>query len=234
MGHRKNGLKAFGLSFLAVLGLMAFVAAGAQANWEVEGKELTTNETVKVEQVSVAKLVVSAKNIEFQCAKVAQETGLKLVAKSGTAEGKVKFSSCKAFSPPGSGTESKNCNPKEPIVAGGKALLKLHNGQSYVLFEPPTEGGKFTTVEVGELCALTETSDVTGETVFECGELNSGLWLHEDCATSKISHDVRPASASLFPTEKLSFGKSEATLAGDALVELNGTNIGKSWAGGHV
>jgi hypothetical protein len=231
MSYRRNGLRALGLSLLAIAGLMAFMAAGAQANWLVNGVELTANESVAAKAHTEGKLAVPAKKIEFRCKEVAGE-GLKLVAKSGTAEGKVKFTKCLAFSPIGAeGKEQKNCNPKEPITAGGKALLILHNAQNYVLFEPET-GKPFTTVEVGELCALTQTSNVTGSLVAECGKLVSEKFSHLDCNTSESSHLIQPAPATLFESDKLSFGASPATLEGIAAVELNGeANAGKPWAG---
>lgn len=48
MSYRKHGLRSFGLCLAAALGLMAFGAAGAQANgdWRVEGQ--TTTGTVGV------------------------------------------------------------------------------------------------------------------------------------------------------------------------------------------
>ena len=232
MTSMRRGAKALGL-FLSLCGVMAVFAAGAQGNWLVEGAELTTNETVAVKAASTLKIVVAAKNLEIQCTTAASE-GLKLIAKSATAEGKIKFSSCKAFSPPGSGKESKNCNPKEPIVAGGKVLIILHNGINYLLYEPAAGGTKFTTIEFPELCALTETSDVTGSAVFECGHLNPpGTWLILDCATAETSHEAREAPSALFPSDTVKFGANAATISGYVVTELAGANAGKNWAG-HV
>jgi len=227
MSHKRRGLKAFGLSLLAVAGLMAFMAAGAHANWLVEGVELAANENVAVETVVEGKLAVPAKNVEFRC-KVVEAEGLKLLAKSEKAEGKVKFKTCLAFELK-TGVAVKNCNPKEPIVAGGFALLVLHNAQNYVLFEP--EANKpFTVVEVGELCALTETSEVKGKLVAEC--LNEAL-AHVDCNVNELVHRLKPAPAALFEADKLLFGANPATLEGVAAVKLNGVNLNKKWAG-HV
>lgn len=236
MSNRRNGLKAIGLSFLAVLGLMAFMAGGAQANWLAEleaGKELkalTTNETVAASAHTVGKLAVAAKKIEFRCTTLAS-SGLKLVASSVTAEGKVSFTGCKAFSPIGSETEQKNCKPVEPIVAGGKALVVLHETKNFVLFEPETTGGVFTTVEVPELCALTETSKVTGSLVAEC--LTFATLAKSDCKVGEVTHLIQPTPAGLFPADVLKFGASEATLAGVAATKLSGALATRSWAG-HV
>jgi hypothetical protein len=234
MSYRRNGLRALGLSLLAIAGLMAFMAAGAQANWLVEGVELKANETVSVATHVEGKLAVPAKNIEFRCSTIGAE-GLKLLASSEKAEGKVKFTGCTAFQI-SNGAEQKNCKPKEPIVAGGFALIILHpatSGQNYILFSPPKEGEKtlpFATIEVSELCALTETSPVTGSLVAEC--LTSAL-AHEDCNTSEVTHLIQPASTELFPSDTLKFGASAATLKGVAAVKLSGANLNKKWAG-HV
>jgi hypothetical protein len=235
MSIRRNGLKALGLSVIAALSLMAFMAAGAQANWLVEGVELKANETVSVAAHTEGKLAVPAKNIEFRCTTIGAE-GLKLVASSEKAEGKVKFTGCTAFQI-STGTAQANCKPKEPITAGGFALIILHtNGQNYILFSPET-GKPFTTVELPELCALAETSPVTGSLVAECGKLaeveKKLVFSHLDCNTSEVTHLIQPASASLFEADKLKFGANPATLAGIAAVKLSGANVNKAWAG-HV
>ena len=234
MSRKIHGLKAFCLSMLAVCGLMAFVAAGAQAEWLVNGVKLTKNETVSVSAHTTGKLIVAAKNLEIQCPTV-ESGGLELKGESAEAKGSVKFSGCKTFSPVGSGTENKNCNPiEQPIVAGGVANVILHNAKNYVLFAPAAGSTKFTTIKFSELCALTETSDVTGTLVAECGELNgSSVFVGEDCNVTRINHLIQPAPAALFEADKLKFGANAATLQGIAKVSLSGANAGKTWAG-HV
>jgi hypothetical protein len=231
MSYRKNGLKALGLMVVAALGLMAFMATGAQANWLVNGVELKANEAVAATAHTNGILTVPAKKLEIECTTLASKN-LKLLASSATAEGEVEFSNCTTFSPPGAERkEQKNCKPGEPIKAGGKAKLILHNAQNYVLFEPTTAGGKFATITFGELCSLTETSDVKGTLVAEC--LTSAL-AHADCNTSEASHLIQPAPAALFTGDKLTYGAGlEATLKGVAKVELSGESKGKPWAG-HV
>lgn len=233
MNYRKQGLRVFGLSILAVLGLMAFMAGGAQANWLIEtaGKELKENASVEVTQVGTGKLIVEKKNIEFQCSTLTSKE-LKLVASSAKGEGSVEFSGCKAFSPPGSGKESKNCNPiNQPIKASGLVLVVLHEGKNYLLFE---ENGAtpFATVKVGELCALVETSNVTGDLTAECGDLEGTpvAWVFLDCSNMAVLHLIRPAPAALFPN-KLKFGANEAKLEGEASVILIGALLGKPFGG---
>ncbi len=225
MSRRMHGLKGLGLALLALCGLMAAMAASAQANWLENGAELTANKNVTAKAHTTGKLLVSSLNFEIRCTTVKGE-GLKVVAKSGTAEGKVAFSGCTAFQI-SDGKEQKNCKPSEPITAGGKALLVLHNAKNYVLFEPET-GKPFTTITLSELCALAETSDVTGSLVAECGTLSGGVFAGEDCNVARAEHLLQPAPAALFTGDKLAFGENAATLQGIAAVELESKN---SWAG---
>lgn len=231
MNSARRGPKALCFSLLVLLGLMAMLlAAGAQANWLVEGKELTANETVAVSTHTPWNLTVPAKNIQFRCTVAASE-GLKLIGKSAVAEGQVKYSGCAAFSPPG-GAEQKNCKPKEPIVTGAITLITLHNGKSYLLEEPKTLGGKFSTIEVSELCALTESSDLTGKQVLECGSLVSSVFVQLDCNTLLASPLEEVTPATLFPLDTLKYGADSATISGIIKLSLSGANVGKTWAGG--
>ena len=228
MTFRRNGLNALSLSLLAIASLMAFAAANAEANWLVNGVALTTDEAVSFSPHTTIKLAVPAKNIEFRCNAVASE-GMKLLASSAKAEGKVKFSGCSAFQI-STGTEQKNCKPKEPIVAGGSLSIILHNSQNYILLSA-FFGKPLATIEVSELCALTETAEVRGSTVLEC--LTPAL-AHEDCNTSEVIHLLKAAPAELFfMTDQISFGISPATFSGIQAARLSGAHTGDPWAG-HV
>jgi hypothetical protein len=197
------------------------------------GKELTANETVEAAASSSIALTWPSKNIEIQCTTLAS-SGLKLLAKTATGEGAIKFSGCKTFSPIGSGTEIKSCKPAEPIVASGKGSVTLHAGHNYLLFEPATGSSKFATMTFSESCALFETLAISGSLVAECGDLEPiGTWRFLDCINSEVSHLFRPASTSLFPSDTLLFGASQLTLTGEASAKLSGALIGKTWAG-HV
>ena len=229
MTSMRRGAKALGLSLLSLLSLMAVLAAGAQGNWLVEGKELTVNETVEFKSFSTIKFIVTNKNLEIQCP-VAAGSGLELIGKSSTAEGKVKLSSCKTFSPPGSGNENKNCNPiEQPVVRSAKYKLILHNSKNYVLEEDIPWNWPF-----GELCALTETTEAKGSVVHECGEITgSGAWNTVDCSFSSVAHLMRVADPSLFSGDKYTFGALAASWSGITSWVLLGPNSGKLWAG-HV
>ena len=236
MSHGKYGLRAFGLVIVAALGLMAFMAAGAQANWLYleAGKavELTVAEPVKVavHEKSEGNLLLS-NGIEIRCA-VIEGQKLELLPGSpttATATGSVSFSTCHTFN---KGTAASACDPtNQPIIAGGTAKVILHSDKkNYVLFSPLT-GQPFTTILFGAKCALVESSEVTGNLVAECGHLVTGAFTQEDCATHAVSHLLRQAPAALFPSDKLQFGELGATLDGIAAVELSGTHKGASWSG---
>jgi hypothetical protein len=235
MSHRKNGLRALGLTIVAALGLMAFMAAGAQAHWLIleEGKAVVLaghNEAVTVgKHTEDGTLLIAGVNLEILCQKI---EGIDVLIEPGTAttapaSGKVAFNECKGIEKSTKKVVG-NCAPiNQPIEAAGKALVILHtNAQNYVLFEP--ESGKpFTTIKFSELCALTETTNVTGELVAECGELSAGAFVQEDCNKHQVTHLLRQASETLFPSQ-LKYGTHVATVDGIATAALAS---GKSWSG---
>jgi hypothetical protein len=222
MSFRKNGLKALGLSFLAVLGLMAFMAAGASANWLVEGKELHVTEEVAVKTHVEGNLLVPAQKLEIKCT-IVEGKDLLLQALSTLASGKVAFKGCVTTQ---NGKLAPNCDPiNQPITAGGTAHLILHNGAEYVLFKPV--GGLFTTVEFDPAkCALVEDSEVTGTLVAECltEALGAGNCLNEEVAHLLRAH----ANQALFGAG-LFFGENSATLDGIAATALAGKAA--KWSG---
>ena len=238
MSYRKYGLRAFGLSIIAVLGLMAFMAAGAQASWlyllsNGTLDELTSGtELVEVLKDEEGNLLLS-NGIEIKCAVVKGED---LLLEGSTekgkalAKGKVAFSECKTFN---KGVKAESCNPtNQPLQAAGTAHVILHNGINYVLFAPNAGGESFTEIIFGPKCALVESSEVTGELVAECGELNgSKQFVEGDCATHRVQQYLRAAlSQSLFGAS-LKFGELGASLDGIAIAELAGTREGLAWSG---
>lgn len=246
----RKGLRALSLSFLAVLGFMAFMAVGAQANWlhlNAAGTVSLENSTASIVEVSDhvdGLLLVPAKNLEILCHET-EENDILLLPNSTLATGKLVFDECLTFSVNKVGhlLPAPSCDPvNQPIEAGGKAHIILHNGVNYILFEPE-EGleGIFTVVEFGELCALTETSEVTGTLVAECGHLQvltGGVehppFLKLDCANHQVTQLLREADQSLFGGEHgLLFGENKATIDGIAAVKLGGGLTGRGF-GGHI
>jgi hypothetical protein len=239
MSHRKRGLKALGLSFLAALGLMAFMAAGAQANWLVlsAGTQLESNEnvTVKTHEDLEFKLLVAAQALEILCLTV-ESDGLKLKGLSALAEGAVNFRKCKTWQVvKGVNTEQKGCVPNEPILAGGKGKVVLHNSLNWALLEPTAVGGAFTTIVFNPAtCALAEENEVTGSLLSECGHLTGGAFVAEDCATLALTHLLRAAANQALLSDGLFFGANGAVLDGIAAASLAGPNESDAVWGGHI
>lgn len=239
MSHKKHGLRAFGLTLIAALGLMAFMAVSAQANWLVllngETLELAAKEEVKVETHQEGNLLYknsTGTGIEVRCGTVVGEDLLLApgTKEEATASGKVAFSKCKTFT---EGTPQEKCDPiNQPIKAGGTAKIFLHEKtRNYVLFSPES-GEVFTEIKFSLSCALTETNKVKGFLVAECGLLNGeGKFVGNDCKEHMTSHLLKQAPAALFPNDKLKFGNASAELDGIAKVELAGKDAGQSWSG---
>jgi hypothetical protein len=229
MSHRKLGLKALGLSFLAALGLMAFMAAGAQANWLVLSAttQLENNENVavKTHEDLEFKLLVAAQGLEILCLTV-ESDGLKLKGLSTMGEGAVNFRKCKTWQVVhGVNTEQKGCVPKEPILAEGKGKLVLHNSLTWVLLEPPTVGGSLALIEFNPAtCALSEDSEITGSLLVECGHLTTGAFVAENCATLALTHLFRAAPNQALLSDGLFFDANPAVLDGIAAASLSGRN----------
>ena len=249
MNQRRNGLKVLGLAFVAALGLMAFMASGAQANFLVLLTEGGVIDDVGDNLPTITShkefiLLVIPKNFEIKCPTVESDPSapVLLLANSTVAHGHLLFLGCKTFtiSPL---TEQTKCVPKSPgqaagiILAGGLAELVLHptpNTKSYLLIKPLTEQ-PFTTIEFGAECALFETGEVAGDFVAECGELVSpGVFGGGDCKTHRVTQLLQQVAAALFPTAVLKFGKSEARIDGIAAVKLGAPWVGKSWGGDAV
>jgi len=232
MEQRKRDRGPLVLSALIALGLLALAAPAAQANWKVGGAELAANEAVEAKTHREFNLLVPAQNLQILCASLVP-TSATLFAKSGSGEGKVKFTSCKTWQ---SSKESAGCKPIEPIVAGGKVNLILAGSiilpLTYFLFEP-SKGVPFTTIEFNPAkCALAEENAVTGKLIAEC--LNSSLSSEKKlCEKEEVTHLLQQSPElveALFSEDTLKFGESLTYLDGVASVTMHGANLGKIWS----
>lgn len=236
--------KVLSVTLLVLCGFLALMVGGARGNWLESGKEVTANKNLVVKAHTTFKMAVSTLNLEFRCTTLKGE-GIKLLASSATGEGNIAFSNCAAFSI-SEGKEQKNCKPSEPIVGGSTASLKLlaktKNGtlSNYILFGGKS-GKPFTTITLPELCALAETSDISGSFVAECGTLVGGVFTFEDCKTERTEHLLQVVnSAAIFESdgkgghmevkENLMFGENSTVSSGIVGAELESKN---GWAG-HV
>ena len=251
MSNAKHGLRALGLCLLAALGLMAFAAAGAQAEWLVE--KVAIKEHIDFNGVihplkpegkeKHAVLLVKDLNLEILCEELVVLDGLLF---PNTVEGlaHLEYKKCKTFV---SGAEKAGCKPKEPILALVLFRLFLHEVEgkklTYLLFEPDNKAVNFTIIEFNEeTCALPSINEIHGTVVAEC--LNEKL---EDkkltgldsCLEELVHHLIQEAleAEKLFPKDGLFYGEHVALLDGITdifLINLPGQNVeGKKWSG-HV
>ena len=228
MSNAKRGLKALGLSLLAAMGLMAFLAAGAQATWDINGTEIAANEPINGNFVTGQEglLLVPAQNLVIHCKTFKIETGSQLLALPALdADLNIQYEECKTLV---KGSENVGCKP-EILLVKALVLIFLHeaNKEIFLLAEPSEAGKPFTTIHYNEeTCALPPLPQVTGSVVFEC--YKEALKL-DDCKTAKIKHLIKPANPALFPSDMLKYGLNAAEIHGEAEVFLNGTFIGKTF-----
>ena len=227
MSNAKRSLKALGLSLLAAMGLMAFLAAGAQAAWDLDSnlKEITSSVTVGGNFVAGQEglLLVKDLNLVIHCKKFKVETGSVLLPLPALiADANLQYEECISLV---KGVSAPECKPEILLV---KASLEpiLHNSEVYILAKPQS-GLAFTTVHTNEdTCALPPLPTVTGSVVFECyqGELKL-----DDCKKEKVTHLIKPAAAALFPSNTLKYGLNAAEIDGEVEVFLTGPDSGKLW-----
>ena len=225
MNYRKRGLKALGLAFLAVLGLMAFSAGGAQASGTVLVEGLSAPFTVGISGeahnalASDSKLLILGLNMEIFCHAASVSNGL--LSSSGTGTATITFETCLAQGVSGGALTGAVCE-LENIVAKTNALVILHSGNPYVQFTP-SDGLTFATVINETECALPEEAKVKGCVVAGVERAN------EDEVTKLIT---TKNIASLFGCS-LSYGANAAHLSVDANVKLSnsvhGNHSGLKW-----
>src|SRR6188472_683775 len=219
MARRRSRLGIFRSALLVLLSLGALAATHAQAEgeWRVEGKKLTTEEafTGLLAGKTEYSFLIPTSNLTIKC-KLKLWVGA-VILPSGESNGANQYKECQSFV---AGKETPSCNPGT-IELKFKSLLILHNGKTYFLFEP-RENARFGVIKLGEFCALGESADIKGTYVMACVEFS--------CETEMVAHSMEPASAELFPSDKLTFGTKAMTFDGTDVVEPGGINYGKLWS----
>jgi len=234
MIRSRLGLKALVLSGL-VLGLMAFAAAGAQAEstaaWMVNGSNISSTllPSVQVKELenktsSLLFTTAGGTKVEILCtsAKLLNADGVedaKLGIEGKVDPGKVHFEGCITKL---NGTTSANCKPHTGANSGliltelGKGLIRLHptGGQPVLEVVPTNEKELFVTIELSELCAIGESVPV------------NGLLFLKDCKTEGKVELVEHLVEELKELTKLTALGQPATLDGSALVKLSGAHAG--------
>ncbi len=215
---------ASGVVLLALFILMAAMTPDAQALWRIEGKHIGVGESelVSVSPHETGKLLVPSLKLEISCSKFEAEK-LTLVLLSTEASGKINFTGCTTVH---DGKAVANCNPLEPIVAGGRADLVLSEGINYILVKS-TGAGALLVIEFDPTkCALVEDSEITGSIRMRCltEELKAS-----DCANEQVTHLLTESAG--FSGDQMFIGEHQATLDGITAVKLAGAQKSKKWSG---
>jgi hypothetical protein len=205
-----NVAKAFGLSLMAALGLLAFSAMGAQAQFSVGGKTLLATATGS--QINSGQLLVPGRNLELECHKGAVNSGH--INETGThATGQVTFSEC---------LSRQLTEPKSPLpcfIKGGSivanTLIVPVGGNA--LFSP-TAPPNFAVVsyEGGTECPLPLNNPVTGNLIGEVPALEA---IKQILVFKKSLQEG---------THKLSFGGFASTIHAQAEVSTTGAHAGQA------
>jgi hypothetical protein len=225
MSYARQG-RGLGLCLLAVLGLMAFMAVGAQGKWLVGAGTLSGTKEVKVKAHSELVLSVPSKNLLKLCTEVSAGAGSLI---NSTPLGFIllvlSLTNCQTLI---NNVVQVNCKPKEPVVMKAKGQVFLHEGEEYILLTGDEEiaGGsfRFARIDFPETCALPDTN-LSGSIVLEC--LNSSLGTAGNCLEHSVSHLVQQAPAALFPGDGLLYGINAATVSGIGNAELTS---GETWS----
>ena len=239
MSYRKHGLKALGLSFLVVLGLMAFAAGGAQASGKVlvEGLSGTFNVSItgKAENALESNFLILNLNMEIFCHNsIISGT----ITNNGHGTATITLDQCLVQGVSGEKLTGAICEI-EDFVAKALALIILHSGEKrlvvdtmpltpytehkegtgdpYVLFTPE-DGLTFATVFNETECALPEEVKVKG--CFVTRIVTAG-----DQVTHLLSSK---GMLELFGC-KINYGANESHFTREWNVSLAGGHLGLKW-----
>ncbi len=244
---RKHALRILGMSLLSLIGVMAFAAAGAQAEGAITiltSTGLATGKTFTGAQEGVARLVAPALNIEIECKGMTILEGVIISGPSGKVLTKLLHSECKVFHINVGGGKEEEIKEKEElpncqildaetgtaghITSKANYLVILHSGVSYLLATP--DGQTFfakVNFTKGIGCVLMSGVEIKGSAMFEValGDINRD--------GEKVEPLVRSNQAiqTLFePTDKLLYGMQPAYIVGSAKLKLNGAgHVGCKW-----
>jgi len=244
MRNGKHRLGLIGLCLTAAFALTALVgASGAQAAgctaaaptakpcWMVNGNvtsELKVELGIEIEPLGEKKekhVVLLSTALKVPIAilcEVAEAANPEVLLAEGVAHGEIKFRVCQTFLE-NKTTASAACKPAEPIVAKGLLLISLHpEGKANVLAEPTPGVKKFTTVSLGEECAVGNEFEITGQ-----------LWLEDCLGTPETELEVHLVQENKVAAEKLGglfFGVNKASLDGSANIRIKEAGVAKKFS----
>jgi len=231
MIRSRLGLKALVLGGL-VLGLMAFVAAGAQAeagaNFKVNGSNISSTllpsfQVASLENKTVSLLFTTGggTKVEILCTEMKLLDGTttndaKLGVEGKVDLGKMHLSGCLTKL---NGTISKNCEPHTGVNKGLiltealKGLIRLHEGQPVAEISLDS-GTNIISFVLGELCAIGEEVQV------------AGVLFLRDCKNEGKTQLVEHLLEALQALTKLTALGAAVTLDGSVLAKLTAAHAG--------
>jgi hypothetical protein len=224
MSHKTQGLRAFGLTLLVGLGLIASIPAASSAagEWKIEGKTLTSLEVSKELLGAYAgeEFAITTMHLTLSCKELTPENESTFILTSG--EGQATFFLEKCEIKPNHG-----CQIIEPVEFSFRMKLILHAGKTYVLIFPRTAKTSIIVAKFKKevICLYGETLPYVGSVVAEFGK-------EEQVELAQQPMTFNPAINSLFPSDILKLGSYVATIKGQAMLSLFGGPFkGQAWTG---
>jgi hypothetical protein len=206
MNYARNGLRAFGLSLLGALGLMALVASGAPAaeTWDQDGMEIPATRELTVSLHEESALLVG--NLKILCLTVVSHDVL--IFKNGDMQGELLLTNCKTFQ---GGVEQPACRPVEPIIKKFLSKVALHAGETVLLFTPSMGSTVFEVIEFKAPCLMMSPVHLKGSLLVEClKEANLGLHSCNEPQKAHLWRAINPQPAG----HGLMYGGNAAVLDG--------------------
>lgn len=226
MSYMKQGLKTLAFSTLAVLSLMVFAVAGAQAGggeWLITTDDgaKTVQEldpqlhAINITQEGVGRLLILNLSLLLKCEEVI--TLQAHVVPVGGGSGSVEFKKC--YFTDLKLTKVSTCTV-DAFIVKFKALMVQHKSDARYILISPISGGPFTSIAIlGAECVLPPKVEITGLLVAEI-KIKS---VPQILISSKLT-------LTLFPSHVLKYGANTAHLEADAQVALvDGEHAGKAW-----
>jgi hypothetical protein len=226
MRNGKHGLSAFGVALLAAMGLMAVMAAGAQAiTWDLQLQTSTVDtdfDTKLSTELLLLATTAGGVPIVIHCKKLTVDGGLVLFL-FNTAHGGFLYAECLTLV---SGVNSKNCGyeagggPGITILQANTTLRPvLHNNVVYLLMMQ---------IHYGPLCSLPLAS-VKGSVLFECEDAEKKPLT---CAEDLVVHRIRTVANQglIAPGDSLTYGLNAATMHAGVEIFLTGIYSGMFFA----
>ncbi len=228
MRSNKLRIRAFGLTVMAALGLVAFTAVAAQAeNLTDGGKEglfqilgssaLVTGATLTGKSEGHIRILEPSRNLTILCGTLDFLEGKFLNDKEALV--KILYLECVPLVFGEETEKIAGCN-----LVGGDitttllALAKKHEGKPYILLEgDPTTIGTIE-YESGKGCPLPLKSTIVGSVVGEVKTVGVTQLVQFNETIQKLFQD------------KINYGTNELILDASLVLELTGAHVGCSWA----